>query len=186
MLCPDIANNNKGAVLRAAVSRALKSPPWACFLACEAGLSGQLAGGKGSGFLCLSHLHSSHFLGSQSSEKPWPNSPCPHWEACLRGWGPQRAPVGVGMGGRPSALCPPPTGPGSSCCPLAHCLPLKQAPSSPCGGGGSSGGATRAGGGVPGKGVEGLGALDTGLCVGGDDVSPSQPSKCLWAMGSGV
>lgn len=113
MLCPDIANNNKGVVLRAAVSRALKSPPWACFLACEAGLSGQLAGGKGSGFLCLSHSHSSHFLGSQSSEKPWPNSPCPHWEACLRGWGPQRAPVGVGMGGRPSALCPPPQGQGA-------------------------------------------------------------------------
>lgn len=107
MLCPDIANNNKGAVLRAAVSRALKSPPWACFLACEAGLSGQLAGGKGSGFLCLSHSHSSHFLGSQSSEKPWPNSPCPHWEAVseagvlsehLWGWGWEAAPP----------LCAPP------------------------------------------------------------------------------
>lgn len=185
MLCPDIANNNKGAVLRAAVSRALKSPPWACFLACEAGLSGQLAGGKGSGFLCLSHSHSSHFLGSQSSDKPWPNSPSPLGSMSPR-LGSSASTCGGGDGRPPLRSVPPPTGPGSSCCPLAHCLPLKQAPSSPCGGGGSSGGATRAGGGVPGKGVEGLGALDTGLCVGGDDVSPSQPSKCLWAMGSGV
>lgn len=107
MLCPDIANNNKGAVLRAAVSRALKSPPWACFLACEAGLSRQLAGGKGSGFLCLSHSHSSHFLGSQSSDKPWPNSPSPLGSMSPR-LGSSASTCGGGDGRPPLRSVPPP------------------------------------------------------------------------------